>query len=690
MRFTVDFKIETVLRIFDICGVAREYTAMSAGGEGVRTQTLITENGTAVQIIDTVRLQEEGAAVQRRVIVLQAGKGDAGFATELRVRFPFAAETTSASAFTKQYSVFAPGMIYEKNEGVVKTAIGADLNIPEQYFRTTRLALPYVQLYADKTGENMSLYCVAPVPKTGRREYSEAYISDSSLQYPSLGLLTEGVPGLACAFPGREGPVNYVTGQKEMAERSHPVATGAVQEYAVDVHFAKAENSRAALRKEWRCRYAMAAPVIRHCNLKKVYEDGVNVIDSYCREYNGAMGLPFWSTVPEGEICDISFQMGFVGQQPQCAYHLIRSGYKLLKSGDARGEERLQKGRAVIDFWVNRSRGGDVLPHVWYEVSPPEFRKGYPAYTRTLFDGLEGILNAYTETARAGEFHPDWLRFCTDCADWFCTHQNEDGSVYRAYEHDGTPAHTGKYNTTNIIRFLTVLYTLTKKESYRLCALKAGEYCYQHIYSGMHYIGGTADNDNTIDKEAGMLALYAFLALYDLTGAGKWLEAACGAADFAESWTYCWEFPVLPAKGSAVFDRSGITGLSFIATGHSHSDVMMAYCAYDYWRLALLTEDKHYREFATLLLHQARQTTDWSGRLGYARSGLVEESGELARLYHNGLGRWLPWCTIAEIEPLSRLEEFFGTMETEQIDEKAALKALCGREILYSGAHPLQ
>lgn len=688
MDTLVNLEMETVLRVFDSDGKCEEYSNVCHANEaldGALAASVLTKNGSLIRFEDTICRETESIMVGRKVSVIESGNGDSGFATEIRFIWPFSDPDAKTASFKERFSVFAPGMIYAKNEGTVSNAIGSDLNIPAQYYRTTRLALPYTQLYSDRTGNGISVFAVDPIPDTGIREYNEAYLCHDSLKYASLGLLTEGAPAIACSFPGREGPVNYVSCKNEMIERAQPVISGTTQKYTFKIHFFKAEDRIEALRKEWRYWYAAAKPRIRRCDLKKVYKDGVDLIFTYCQEYNGAMGIPFWTMVPEGHVCDISFQMGFVGQQPQCGYHLLRSGYMLRQEGDPRGTERIRKGKAIADFWVNKAKGSDVLPHVWYEVFPAEFRKGYPSYTRTLADGMEGILNCYLVASRAGEQYPDWLSFCTGYADWLCAHQNSDGSVYRAYEHDGTPAHRGKYNTTNIIRFLAELYTCTGIEAYKECAIRAGEFCYENVFLGMHYIGGTADNDNTIDKEAGMLSLYAFLALYDLTHEDKWLQAACGAADFAETWTYCQEFPVKPAKGSAVFDRSGITGLSFIATGHSHSDVMMAYCAYDYWRLSLLTGDRHYHDFAKLLLHQARQTTDWSGQLGYAYPGLVEESGELARLYHNGLGKWLPWCTIAEIETLSRFEEFFGTMEIDEINEKEALEHLKRGDVNYSG-----
>lgn len=115
-----------------------------------------------------------------------------------------------------------------------------------------------------------------------------------------------------------------------------------------------------------------------------------------------------------------------------------------------------------------------------------------------------------------------------------------------------------------------------------------------------------------------------------------------------------------------MFEKADQTGLSLIATGHSHCDVMMGYCPYDYFRLWILTGDRHYLEFARMILHNTKQTTDWKRTYGYSYPGLIEESGEIALQYHNGLGKWLPWCTIAEIEALTRLEEQFGQMDISE------------------------
>ena len=63
------------------------------------------------------------------------------------------------------------------------------------------------------------------------------------------------------------------------------------------------------------------------------------------------------------------------------------------------------------------------------------------------------------------------------------------------------------------------------------------------------------------------------------------------------------------------FDKVTFTGLSLIATGHSHADVMMGYMPYEYYRLWLWTGDEHYLEFCRFLNGNTKQTTDWNRKL---------------------------------------------------------------------------
>ncbi len=78
--------------------------------------------------------------------------------------------------------------------------------------------------------------------------------------------------------------------------------------------------------------------------------------------------------------------------------------------------------------------------------------------------------------------------------------------------------------------------------AYLRSALRAGEWSYEHQYRLFEYRGGPCDTSDILDKESGIYAMFAFIALYDVTDDRKWLEAAQGAADYAETFTFVWHF----------------------------------------------------------------------------------------------------------------------------------------------------
>lgn len=632
------------------------YESVEKAEKGYYGTTVVrTNHGSEIKVRDYYTWQGEELVFVRRAEVMVADGHEEGFGSAIGFR-------EKEAHGLQDYAVFIPGIWYRRNKNVVKNAFGSDLSDRYHLIRTTRMAMPYVEIYRPETGNYAAIKHLTPAPATGRMENSADWLVDASLQYASMGIRNEGAAELVYQFPGSEGEKNYIDAKTPWARRSHPLRKGFLQEYSFALIAGTAEDDYEAMRRVWRFYYEKETPVHKGADVEKVYHDSVELLNVYCQEYNKAMGLPFWASVPEGNVCDISFQMGFVGQQTMCAYHLLKYGYE-------QGQwDMVAKAGKIINFWVQESAKDSVIPRVWYNVFPDTFKKDYPTYTRTVADGMEGILACFLFAKREGRTEQEWLDFCIRYADWLVANQNTDGSWYRAYDEKGSPVQKGTFNTTNVVRFLVNMYWETGDGSYREAAVKAGDFCYENIFLPMQYVGGTADNDNTIDKEAGMIAVYAFMALYDMERKQRWLEAAQGAADFTETWTYVWDYEVKPYKGNAVFDRAGITGLSLIATGHSHADVMMGYMPYEYYRLYLHTGDTHYREFCLFLNGNTKQTTDWSGRLGHVYPGLVEESGELALQYHNGLGRWLPWCTIAQIESLTRFRERFGKMDVEEIE----------------------
>jgi hypothetical protein len=164
------------------------------------------------------------------------------------------------------------------------------------------------------------------------------------------------------------------------------------------------------------------------------------------------------------------------------------------------------------------------------------------------------------------------------------------------------------------------------------------------------------------------MALHAFLALYDATNDASWLTDAQQAADYTESWLVAWGYGIDTPR--AAYATDGPLGLSLIGAGGSGVDNWITYEGANFYRLYLYTGDAHYLTVASHLTSTAYRTTQYTGHnLGYGRDGLVEEATTLADLTYTGVGTWLPWSTVAQLEPLARLEDIFGSMDLATIEQ---------------------
>lgn len=645
-----------------------------SGGEIICAGTLQTPAGTRFRFRDIYAPLPGITAftLTRRVEIAAPSPEDKAFSTR------FSLSPRAATAMT-DCDFFAPGVWYKDNAHVPPRALASHLTDRYFLFREDRLPLPLIMQRDKRTGETLTLAHLGGDPATFAGEDGLDRIVDARLQFGALGIQNTAAPAPTFLFPGTEGERTYTYGGSlegnRWAYRSHPVRVGVAHHYRLLIQVGRAPDFPAALRRAWRTAYALQNPPVIRADLAKVYRDGVGLLNAVAHPYNGVISVPFAASVPDGRVADTSSQMGFVGQALPAAALLLQGS---LETGDADGAARASD---VVDFWARHSLTPSGLPRTWYDVHPDGTYtwRDYHTFLRVASDGMDGALQAWNVERRKGRGRPDWLAFCRRYGDWLAGAQNADGSWFREYGFDGLPAARptdtrskdprATDTTDHPIPFLVDLYKATGDARYRDAALRAGEFCLRSVHAQYAYVGGTPDNPNVLDKEGGMMALDAFLALYDVDQDKRWLQPAAQAADYSETWVYCWNLPMPPGDPKIVFPRGRRTeGLSLIATGHSGSDSYMAAAPFFLYRLSLLTGDAHYRDMARLLLHDTKQLLDWDGTLGYASPGLQTEALSLPPLRGHGTTHWLPWLTVAQLTPLVRLSDTFGGFDLDGIE----------------------
>jgi hypothetical protein len=640
---------------------------------------LCVPSGSEFAFADVYETTGSGFKISRKVIVNKAGD-DLGFSTKISF-------VMTESDNTHDYNCFAPGVWYKQNEFTPDNSFGKDLDCEYFWRMETAYALPLFAMQNIKSGETAALSRWAaditmrstdimqsennadprftigsigmskPENKTlNYMYYGFAYRTDIDTKIDGLSI-DYVYPGCDGQLPGRGGyaGLDFKNKIKTFQRINHPVEAGFEQNYAVAVNLAHFNNYQQMMRDIWRITYSRLRDKLFDVDNTIHYHNCMKLLNRYTRKYGDSYGLPFACQLPDMDISSVSFQFGFVGQQPGIGYQLLRYGDK------EKVPEAYEKGMNIIDFWVRTAMTESGLPQMCYNPNIKGFEP-YPHYIRMLADGIEAICDAYVYMHKKGEERKSWREFCQRTADWLLSIQNEDGSFYRAYNIDGSIRMNSKSNTPSVIRFLVQFYLVTGDEKYKNAAIKAGNWSFDNAYLNLEYRGGTCDNSDIQDKEAGIYALFGFLALYDLTGEDRWLEGAVGAADYTETWTYAWSFPVCTPWPKHPFNKYSISGQSIITIGGG-ADVYMAACSYTYYRLYVITGDEHYLDFAEFIHKNTRQSNDVDGSIGYIMPGLGHESGNFIGQTLQSHYHWLPWCTYVEVDPSSRLYDTFGGYE---------------------------
>ncbi|MCR5735676.1 MAG: glycoside hydrolase family 76 protein [Lachnospiraceae bacterium] len=676
--------VKTEMAVTEFFDRTYEKAEITESGAVLAGGILETPGGSRLCFEDLYEAVSPGFTISRRVTVIAKGKDDLGFASKLSF-------VISSADTVRDLSCFAPSVWYRDNEYACESVIGYDPDCEYFWRMETALTLPLFATMDKRSGETvMFSRNSADVSLPSRQKYHFTQVIDRDWTAGSVGLsdpenrtinyLYYGFPvrketgavsdGLSIdyVYPGSDGQtgykqavynIDYMMKTKSFDRVLHPMEEGFSDHYEVKLDFECFDDFYPMMRWAWRSVYDRLRDDLFLVDQRLQYENNIKAIKALVKDYGGGVwGVPFSSFLPDMDVDSISMQFGFVGQQPGIGYQLMVYG---LRENDA---EAFEKGQNMLRFWVKNGANELGAPMGCYSPVNRDFEP-YPIWLRMSADGLENILDAYVLTKDNGDAHPDWLAFCERAAGFFLDLQNEDGSFYRAYNEDGRCRMDSKANTVSIVRFFVQLYLVTGREKYKEAALKAGEWSYDNTFKKMEYRGSTCDNMDIMDNESGIYAMFGFLSLYDLTGEEKWLEALLGAADYTETWTYSWRFPVYCDTESCPSGHRSISGLSPVMIGGGGGDMYMAACAYIYYRIYVITDDEHYRDYAEFIHNNSRNANDVYGDFGYAYKGLSFEGCSLSGQELRTLHHWLPWVTYVELDPASRLKDTFGAYDIE-------------------------
>ncbi len=698
----VTVKNEAAMLVFN----DRAYSEVRESGDGVLAKgSFTTENGSELAFEDAYTAEGELMKISRKVTVVKAAPGDLGFSSKLFFYHALSEEMTD-------FEYFSPGQWYADNKYAAPYALGKRMDLQYQYRKETHSGLPMFAMRHRQTGETLAFSrwaADATLPSTDRVASENYAYVDAKMTVGSFGVskarpaamtytyyghaFATPMAGVQCDGVALDYVYPGVNGQHDAAGFSpfnvdrplsntawvHPMREGFRQQYAIAVSFGCYPDFASMMKATWRQTYARLKDRLFSVDNALLFHNMMRFLKAAAKRFGDDWGTPFVAMLPDFDPNSYSAEIGFVGQQAGIGYQLLRWG--TLENDP----EAAEKGLGIINTWVSHVTE-DGCPVNWYHLSvhSPEPQ---PLWVRQLGDGLEAVLDAYVFEKKRGRDHADWLEYCTRAADWLLPLQREDGSFLRAYYYDGSPCLDSPASTPCIVRFFLRLYLVTGREELKTAAIRAGEWAYERQYLGFEYRGGTCDQSDVMDKESGIYAMFAFIALYDLTKEEKWLKAACGAADYVETCTYVWNFPVQVPWPAHPFNRNHISGTSTVTVGMSGGDVYMAACAFEYYRLYLLSGDGHYRDFAEFIHKNVKQANDIDGSCGYKYIGLVNEGGFVAEQQYKGRFHWLPWCTFVEVDPASRLYDAFGVYEIDET-EKLPMEERLARCDIYKAYRP--
>lgn len=611
--------------------------------------TITTTNGTTLKISDYYYTAEasDGAAFNFTRVV----KAENISSSDNNIGFDF----TMSAAHSGSMEYFVPNNVFKSYSGGKST------------YQEMQLGSPFVMIRDSSRGYCLSLSRYKPVITYQNNSYA-SYSIDSSTR------------ALTVSYPAVSGNRKFLEFSAESDQIVYDMTIRSCYEKDYDDASVHTYNTV----------FNLTDPRIVATDIDEVYriinEDWKVFLheEEQDKLFNGnptgekymSYGLPWRIYIESGEFGPYTYQAGFIGQQLPSAYNMMYYGYM---NDD---EVAIQNAFHINDFWVEDAEMMSIVgvPHIWYDTWSDGFR-AYPCFLRMAVDAMEGLLDSYVLAESKGVHKESWEDALLSFGDFLVNFQNEDGSYYRCYNYSGGPFEswddgieeppgnicqsTSKSCTAMPIRWLMKMYQITEDEMYLDAAVAAGEYVYNNIYNTKQYRGGTCDNPNQVDKEAGVYAMYAFDVLYTMTGEAKWLTALQQAAAFTMSTALIVSYPVRPSslKAAKPLMAGYSDGMSFIGCNASSGvDNYIAFVYYELFRIYIHTGDPTYLRQAEFVQQNTKSIMDWDGELGYPYKSLVAEASSISGFSFGSVdnGCWVTWSSAANAEPITKMLRNFG------------------------------
>ena len=688
------------------------YDTVSVQNYGVKAESTVTGKGGA-RFLVTDRYMPRGNGVYTLDRIVEVLNGnlkttttpDEGFSSKVSISL---GEGTQFSDF--EYMV--PSILYKDGRQLPSGSIGSSTDVEYMYIKETRLGLPFVMTRNAETGATVAISHTDPQIISGIDETTAfPWEVSSKVFYGSIGVNTQkdGQDNvqLDYVYPCSEGDIGY-GGTQGWTRRHHTISKGFRQYYQVGLSFSKTEDYVEAATQSFKAHFMLNDLQNHDVDMGEVYAAQVDMWNQTMQSVNDdAAGVPWSFGVPSGKIEAWKLESGFVGQQTQIAYQVLRDAF------EKNDREMIDLGLKAVSFWTDKAQikdgPGAGLMKTRYDYGAFQYDTiHYPIFLRTMNDGYEGLLDAvrlteaYAQDERFADYTYNGLtlsecaqKFSDACdlyAQFLVNKQNEDGSYYRAYNHLGEYEtqvdSTGevseeelsgdsKNNTIMPVRFLGRMYERTlesdpaRAETYKTALLKASEYVYENILDEYGtFVGGTIDHANIVDKEAGVFAMYGFNVAYQLTGEAKWQKAAEYATVFAISWTYMYDFRVQGSASSNIFRYGGVAGQSVISTGSSNCDNYNAFIYYELYKMYVLTGDEFYKTASEFIGTNTKRVLDMDGTKGYRYKTLTLEASTVADFNFSSVNSMLAWVGVANSEPINNFYQTFGCWNFSDLDGK--------------------